>query len=422
MRSTIEHDVTPGHLTHCQVCGSQDLELVLDVGHQPLCDSLLTEDRLGEPEVTYPLRLFRCTVCTLTQLDYVVDGSVVYAPEYPYRSGITRELATYQEMFADGIVSKIGLPEGSLCIDIGSNDGTLLTGFKKLNMRALGVEPTNIALIAREENEIETIQSFFTEALANDIRRDYGPAKVMTATNVFAHMAPLGEVVRGIDALLDKDGIFVTESHYLLDVVNKTQYDTIYHEHIRTYSLKSLVALFDCYAMDVFDVQRADRYGGNIRAYVCRRGERPISTDVAALLKLEEDSGLGGPDVYEAFRGRVHRSRDTLMEMAYRAKREGARFVGNSCPGRCSTLLNFCGMNTGLMPYLAEQPTSLKLGMYLPGQHIPVVENSILIEEQPDYVVLMAWHYAKPITEQLRARGLKSKFIMPLPEFEIIDP
>ncbi len=417
----IDHDVKPGKLEHCQVCGSHDLELVLDVGHQPLCDSLLTPDRLSEPEITYPLRLFRCLSCTLTQLDYVVDGSVVYAPDYPYRSGITKELASYQQKFADGIVAKIGLAEGSLCIDIGSNDGTLLTGFKKLNMRALGVEPTNIASIAREENQIETIQSFFTEAVAKDIRRDYGAAKVLTTTNVFAHMGPLGEVMRGITTLLDDDGIFVTESHYLLDVIRTAQYDTIYHEHIRTYSLKSLVTLFDFYDLDVFDVQRADRYGGNIRAYVCKRGKRPISGEVGALLKIEEEFGLGRAKVYEEFRSRAYQTRDDLMEMAYRARRDGLRFVGNSCPGRCSTLLNFCGMTPELMPYLAEQPASLKLGMLLPGRHIPVVENSILIEEQPDFVVLLAWHYAKPIIEQLRARGLKSKFIMPLPEFKILE-
>jgi len=417
----IDHDVEYGSLERCQICGSSNLELVLDAGHQPLCDSLLTHEQLQKPEITYPLRLFRCPECTLTQLDYIVDGSVVYAPEYPYRSGITRELASYQQVFADGIVAKIGLEKGSLCVDIGSNDGTLLTGFKKNEMRALGVEPTNIAEIARSENNIETIQSFFTEALAQDIRRDYGAAKVITTTNVFAHMASLGEVMRGIDTLMDSDGIFITESHYLLDVIDTAQYDTIYHEHIRTYSLKSLVTLFDFYNMDVFDVQRADRYGGNIRAYVCRRGSRSISGEVASLLKLEEEFGLGKPAVYSSFRDSAYVSRDRLMEFAYKARIQGRRMVGNSAPGRSSTLLNFCGFKKELMPYLAEQPTSLKLDMFSPGCHIPIVENSILIEEQPDFVVLLAWHYAKPIMEQLRARGLKSTFIMPLPELKTFE-
>lgn len=417
----VDHDLPTGHLSRCQVCGSDDLELVLDVGHQPLCDSLLTDAQLHEPEMSFPLRLYRCVRCTLTQLDYVVDGSVVYKPEYPYRSGITKELRVYQEAFAEDVVSKIGLEEGALCVDIGSNDGTLLTGFKKQNMRALGVEPTNIAQIARDENGIETIQSFFTEALAEDIVRDYGKAKVITTTNVFAHMATLGEVMRGICALMDDKGVFITESHYLLDVLQGAQYDTIYHEHIRTYSLKSLVTLFEFYGLEVFSVQRADRYGGNIRAYVCRRGTYPVDASVADLLALEYDSGLEDPAIYQRFSENAYKTRDELMEFAYQAHRSGQRFVGNSCPGRCSTLLNFCGMRPELLPYLAEQPTSLKLGMYLPGIHIPVVDNSILIEEQPDYVLLLAWHYAKPIMEQLRERGLKSKFVMPLPEFKIIS-
>lgn len=416
----IDHDVSPGRLDRCQVCGCEDLISVINLGHQPLCDSLLTEVTMHEPEIFYPLELMRCPKCTLTQLTHVVDGSIVYAPEYPYRSGITKELRVYQEAFADSVVEKIGLPEGSICVDIGSNDGTLLSGFKKRKMNALGVEPTNIAKIARQENGIETIQSFFNEVTAREIRADYGPAKLITTTNVFAHMAPLGEVMRGITALLDDDGVFITESHYLLDVLQSAQYDTIYHEHIRTYSLKSLVTLFEFYGLEVFDVQRADRYGGNIRAYVARMGKRLVAPSVRALLEKEADAGLTNQQIYDAFRNNAVATSDQLMEFAYACKRKGARFVGNSCPGRCSTLLNFAGMRPDLMPYLAEQPTSLKLGMFLPGLHLPIVENSILIDEQPEFVLLLAWHYAKPIKEQLRARGLKSKLVMPLPRFKIL--
>jgi SAM-dependent methyltransferase len=415
------HDVSPGPLSHCQITGSENLETVIDLDAQPLCDSLLTEEHLAQPETYYPLRLNICPESGLAQLDYVVDGAVVYHPEYPYRSGITKELEVYQRSFAKDVVERLGVAQGSLCVDIGSNDGTLLTGFQLTGMRALGVEPTNIAKIAREENGIETVQSFFTEELATEISKDYGKAKVVTATNVFAHMAPLGEVMRGISRLLDEDGVFITESHYLLDVVEKAQFDTVYHEHIRTYSLKSLVTLFDYYDLEVFDVQRASRYGGNIRAYVSRRGSRPVTKAVGDLLRLEVEKGLFDPKTYVRFREKVMEGRDKLMQMAYQAHIDGRRFVGNSCPGRCSTLLNYYGMTRDLMPYLAEQPTSLKLGLYLPGKHIPVVANQRLIEEQPDYVVLLAWHYAEPIVEQLRARGLKSRIIVPLPEVRVLD-
>ena len=267
---------------------------------------------LNLPEKTYPLRLMHCPESGLAQLDYVVDGSEIYYPDYPYRSGISRPLEVYQRAFADGIVKRFAISAEALCVDIGSNDGTLLTGFKRHGCRALGVEPTNIARIARSENDIETIQQFFTEALARDIVRDYGRARVITMTNVFAHMASLGEVMRGLVQLLDSDGVFVTESHYLLDVLEKNQFDTIYHEHIRTYSLKSLLRLFSDYGMEVFDVERAERYGGNIRAYVARKGLYPVSAAVGELRALEDRVGLHTREAWNQFRGRVLDNRDRI--------------------------------------------------------------------------------------------------------------
>lgn len=417
---SIDHNVQPGTLKHCQVCGSTDLELVLDVGHQPLCDSLLTKQQLDGPEVYYPLRLLRCPVCTLTQLDYIVEGSTVYHQSYPYRTGITIPLVEYQIEMSKQLSLRYKLDSNSLVVDIGSNDGTLLSGFKNQNIRVLGVEPTNIAKLAQDAG-IDTVNSFFNEPVALDIVADYGPASLITASNVFAHMAPLGDVVRGIYALLKEDGVFVLENHYLVDVLQKAQYDTIYHEHIRTYSLKSLVTLFSYYNMTVFHAERVSRYGGNIRAHVCKDGARPVESSVGAILKMEEDLGLGEEKIYANFRQQVAESRNRLLDFAVTAANKGQRFVGNSCPGRANTLLHYCDINTGLMPYIAELPNSLKKGLYTPGKHIPVVDNSILFEEQPDYVVLLAWHYAEPMVADLRRRGLKSKLIQPLPVCKILD-
>jgi glycosyltransferase involved in cell wall biosynthesis len=416
----IDHNVKPGPLNHCQVCGSSDLELVLDCGHQPLCDSLLTAEQLHEPEPYYPLRQLRCTRCTLNQLDYVVEGSTVYHQNYPYRTGVTRELAAYQELMAKDLAARYRLNGTSIICDIGSNDGTLLKGFKQQGIRVLGIEPTQIASIAIADG-IDTVNDFFNETVARDIVRDYGNASLVTASNVFAHMAPLGDVVRGIQALIGNDGVFVLENHYLVDVLNKAQYDTIYHEHIRTYSLKSLATLFGFYGMEVFHAERVSRYGGNIRAHVSRRGSRQIDDSVGEILKMEAEMGLDKPAVYEKFRKNAEKTRDKLVEFAVTAKTRGQSFVGNSCPGRANTLLHYCDIGTNLMPYIAEQPASLKKGLYSPGKHIPIVDNSILFAEQPDYVVLLAWHYAEPIAADLRRRGLKSKLIVPLPECKILD-
>lgn len=412
------HFVKAGHISHCQICNSDKLNLILNLGHQPLCDTLLTEEMLNEPEKTYPLRMIWCEECSCVQLDYCVSGTEVYHPDYPYRSGITKELAEYQENIALSLVKRFGLKQNDLVIDVGSNDGTLLSCFKKMGIRTLGVEPTNIAKIANA-NGIETIQSFFDIATSRKIKKKFGAASLVVTTNTFAHMQTIGEFITGAYNLLRKGGVFVNETHYLLDVIAGGQFDTIYHEHLRTYSLKAYIKLFEQYDFTVTDVERGDRYGGNIRVY-STKGKGGVNPSVKKLLQLEDTFGLGKITTYKKFADRVKKARLEFMDFLIKTKKAGKIVAGNSCPARASTLLNYYGVDTELLPYLAEQPISLKLNMYLPGKHIPIVNNQRLIDEQPNFVVILAWHYAKPIMEQLKARGLKSDFIIPLPDFKII--
>ena len=423
MEKIAHHDVQTGtKVTACQITGSTNLFEAIDLGHQPPCDALLTKEQLDQPEKHFPLRLMICPDSGSAQLDYYVDGEEIYYPEYPYRSGISKPLEEYQRAFADDVVKRFEVAKDSLCVDIGSNDGTLLTGFKRNDMKTLGVEPTNIAKIAREENGIDTIQSFFTEAVAQKIVAEHGNAKIITATNVFAHMAHLGEVMRGLVPLLDsKDGIFILENQYLLDVLEKNQFEGIYHEHVRTYSLKALTKLMPQYGLEVFDVQRASRYGGNIRAYVAPRGTREVSDNVANLLKEEEDKGLFDPKVWEQWRKSVIDNRTKFMQFLYNAKADGKSVVAASCPGRGAVLAHYYGLDKHLIPYVAEIPTGLKIGLYMPGKHVPVVSNEILWEDQPDYIIILAWHYADYIIKDFKDRGIKGKFIVPLPEFTVID-
>ena len=414
------HMVKNGHITKCQVCNSTKLHLVLDLRHQPLCDSLLTKEMLNQPENMYPLRMLWCEECSLAQIDYCVDGSVVYHPNYPYKTGVTKELVEYQNGISQSLISKYTLNDTDLVVDLGSNDGTLLTGFKNKGIRVIGVEPTNISKIANQKG-IETVQKFFTVDVANEIKDKHGEASLMLSTNMFAHMATIGEVVSGIEALLKEDGVFVLESHYLMDVIQGGQFDTIYHEHLRTYSLKSIIKLFSYYNFTITDVERGSRYGGNIRVHVTKGKNRPVSENVTTLLNLEENSGLNKLKTYEKFADRVKKAKIDFMKFVLKIKEDGKTLVANSCPGRGVTLLNYYGVDVDLIPYIAEQPTSLKLGMFLPGKSIPVVNNEILIQEQPDYVLLLAWHYAEPIMKQLKARGLKSNFIIPLPDLKVIE-
>ena len=414
------HMIKNGHLNNCQICDSKKLNLIIDLGHQPLCDSLLTKEMLNNPEKTYPLRMMWCEECSLAQLDYCVDGNEVYHPDYPYRTGITKELVEYLKNMSDSLIKKYNLNENDLVIDLGSNDGTLLTGFQKYGVKVTGVEPTNISQIANKNN-INTIHEFFTVNVASDIKKTIGDASLILATNMFAHMATIGEVISGIELLLKSDGVFVFENHYLLDVIQGGQFDTIYHEHLRTYSLKSLIKLFSYYNFTVTDVERGTRYGGNIRVHVTKGKNRNISKRVESLLKIEEESGLYQIETYQKFTDRVKQAKNDFMNFILKIKSEGKTIVGNSCPGRSVTLLNYYGVDSELLPYIAEQSTSLKLDKFLPGKHIPIVNNEILIKEQPDYVVLLAWHYAQPIMDQLKERGLKSNFIIPLPDMTLLE-
>jgi len=413
------HVIKTGYISRCQICNSPKLHLIIDLGHQPLCDTLLTKDMLNEPEKTYPLRMMWCENCTCVQLDYCVDGKEVYHPHYPYLSSITKQLLDYQKNIGSSLIEKYSLNSKDLVIDIGSGDGALLSGFKREHIRILGVEPTNIAKIANAKG-IKTIQRFFDIKTARDIQKKHGKAAVITATNMFAHMQTLGEVISAIYNLLEDDGVFVSETHYLLDVIQGGQFDTVYHEHLRTYSLQSLITLFSKYDFTLTDVERGSRYGGNLRVHVTKGKGRQVSPHVDALLKIEKDSGLDELETYKKFAERVKKARLEFMDFLIKAKKSGKYIVGKSCPGRASTLLNYYGIDAELLSYIAEQPTSLKLGMYLPGKHIPVVNDKVLFDEQPDFVVLLAWHYADVIMKELKDKGLKSDFVVPLPDLRVI--
>ncbi|MBV9523020.1 MAG: class I SAM-dependent methyltransferase [Alphaproteobacteria bacterium] len=414
------HDLALGHLAACQICGSRNLRPVLDLGHQPPCDSLLTAAQLDEPESLYPLRLMQCGACGLAQIDYVVRPDILFHPHYPYRTGITATLVRYLHGTASRTVEAFGYPRGSLAIDIGSNDGTLLKGFLATGMRVLGIEATNVAEIARADG-VETIQAFFGESLARRIVETHGKAAIVTSTNMFAHIPNLGDLLRGVTTLLGEGGVFVTESHYLLDLIETAQYDSIYHEHLKYYSLHPLAKLFSYYDFSIVDAERIPNYGGSIRVFAMKGRGRAGSARLAALLEAEERAGINGSEAFARFVPLVEASKLELQKLLVALKLAGTPAPGIGCPGRSSTLLNYCNIDPLLMPYIAEQSSSLKLGLFLPGKHIPIVDEKRLFEEQPEYAVMLSWHYAEPIIKKLRERGLRSKLIIPLPSLRVVE-
>lgn len=393
---------------------------IISLGHQAPCDSLLWPKQLNEPERTYPLNLMLCASCSLVQIDYAVAAEELFFPEYPYRSGITPALVSNLKKTGPTIVNRFNVPRNTLAVDIGSNDGTLLSGFKEADMKVLGVEPTNISRIANE-NGIETIQAFFYEGLAKNIIRTHGKAEVVTAANMFAHVSKLGSLIRGVETLLVEDGVFVTESHYLLDLIDTVQYDSIYHEHLKYYSVKSIAQLFSYYDFTVVDIDRIPNYGGSIRVYAQKGKNHPVGSSVTDLLKEEDRRGLYSEAIYADFASRIRKSKRQLQKLLVEALGRGERIVGIGSPGRAATLLSYCNIDVDTMSYIAEQSTSLKLGLFMPGSHVPIIDEKVMLEEQPEYAVVLSWHYWKPIVDKLRAKGLKSKIIIPLPEVRILD-
>jgi len=381
---------------------------------------LLKHTQLKEQEATYPLRFLICQECGLAQIDYVVPPEVLFYPEYPYRSGITETLKQNLYSLAMTTTKKLKLQKNDLVIDIGSNDGTILEGYKAAGMNVLGVEPTNIAQIARQ-NGIETINEFFSAEVAEKIKAKYGQAPLITAANMFAHVPNLGSLIRGVNTLLIDGGVFITESHYLLDIIKTVQYDSIYHEHLKFYALKPLTILMHQYGFTITDAERIPNYGGSIRVYATKGTNLPQSERLIEMIAKEKLEGLYERSTYQAFRRKVVQSKIDLQTLLLKIRNAGETVAGIGCPGRSSTLLNYCNVDTELLPYIAEQSTSLKLGLFLPGTHIPIVDEEILFRDQPDYVLMLSWHYSKPIINNLRKKGLKSRIILPLPDVHLLE-
>ena len=417
MEKKIIHNFKNGKVNKCQICNSKNLTKIINLGNQPLANSLLNNKRQEKFVKKYPLNIIACKNCTLLKLDYIVDQNKVYHKKYPYLPGITKQVDVEQKEFADDVLKKISLNENDLVIDIGSNDGNLLKHFKK-KIKVLGVEPTNIAKIANK-NKIKTIQSFFNPKTAKLIKNKFGKAKIITATNVFAHMSTLGDVMNSICFLLKEDGFFVFENHYIMPIINNVQYDTFYHEHIRTYSLLSLQKLFKIYNLNLYDAKIVKRYGGSIRCFVTRKKIKN-SKNLNKLLKIEKNKLIKNFNkTYNNFKKNILNSREELIKQISKIKMQNKTIAAKSCPARAVVLLNYCNIDCNQIEYIAEQPTSLKLNKYIPGTGIKIVDEKILLKKTPDYLLLLAWHISGSIINKW-SRKIKTKFIVPLPKLRII--
>ncbi len=405
---------------NCRMCGSNALHKFLDLGFTPPADQFRRKDQLREADSYYPLQVASCENCGLAQLTYEVSPEVLYRNDYPYESSTTATGQRHWAAFAHSVVKRLGLQSNDLAVDIGSNVGVLLGAFKKEGLRVQGVDPAaNIVLLA-QANGIDTVCDFFNEDTAHQIVESKGPAAVITGTNVFAHVGDLDAFMESIKALLATNGTFIFEAPYFANLLKLNEYDTIYHEHLSYLSVKPLVPFFAKHGMDVFDIEQSDIHGGSFRVFVCLKEQRPISACVAQMIADEEAQGLYSRERLAAFAEGVKQNKRELLWLLHSLRQQGKRIVGVSAPAKGMTLLNYCRIDDELLDFVTEK-SRLKIGRYTPGAHIPVVPDSALLEQQPDYALLLAWNFADEIMknlEEFRARG--GKFIIPIPTPKIV--
>lgn len=399
-------------ITECQTCKNH-LEPVFFAGWIPPVNTFHRIGSIPREETCYPLQLLRCPKCTLVQLGYAVDPTILFPKDYGYTSGTTKALRdNFTDLAAE--TQKLFLCDHhGLVVDIGSNDGTCLNEFAKLGYRVQGVEPTDARLLA-EARHIPTLPSFFNKKAASDVVSWRGKAAVVTASNVFAHVPDPHEFIENAKSLLIPMGVIILENHYLRDLLATVQFDTIYHEHLRFYDLTSLQYLLKMHGLEVVRVKRTDIHGGSIRTYVAEAGKYPVDASVGDLLKEEEV-----PYLWRDFSGRMIASKFCLMEYVANLMLAD-KIYGIGAPSRAVTLTHYMGLDHNVLDCVCEVPSSRKIGNYLPGTRIPIVDEKTLYTDQPSNALLLSWHIADDLIPRIREKGFKGKFIVPLPELRVV--
>ena len=402
----------------CRVCGKRDVEEVLDLGDQPHCNSLLTREQLDSPEPIYPLRLGFCRTCTTSQIDFTVPKETMFS-DYLYVSGTTKSLREHFLRTAEKLRDRLGLAEGDLVVDIGSNDGTWLKQFQSLGLAGLGVEPaTNLATQA-EADGVPTMNAFFNADAASEILSRGVAPKLVTAAGVFFHLEELHSATEGVAALCREGATFCVQAIYLGGMVEHNAFDQIYHEHLTYWNLTSFEQLLSRYDLEVRSVEVVPIHGGSLEMLVGVKGGAPVDPAVAEFREREVAAGLTEIQAYRDFADRVWQIRDGLLELLEQYRADGKTVHAFGAPAKGATLLNSFGITPELVEIAAER-NPLKVGRWIPGCRIPIVEEASVPE--PDAYLMLPWNFLDEFVVR-RADYLEGggAFIVPIPEPHVVD-
>jgi len=403
----------------CRSCGATGLYPVLSLGSTPLANSLLTAEDLDEPEATYPLDLCLCRACALVQITETVPPEVLFR-DYLYFSSVSETMVSHARKLAARMVAERALDGSSLVVEAASNDGYLLGAYRELGVPVLGIEPArNVAAVA-EERGVPTISEFFDVGLARRLVSEGRRADVLHANNVLAHVADLNGFVEGMGVLLEDGGVTVIEAPYVKDMLDRCEFDTIYHEHLCYFSLTSLEVLFGRHGLVVVDVERIAVHGGSLRLFVQHAGAATPSPAVLDLRGEEAAWGVRETAPYDAFATRVDVLGEELVGLLRRLKAEGGSIAAYGAAAKGSTLLNVFGIGGETLDFVVDR-SAAKVGRYMPGVHLRIDPPQRLLEEMPDFLLLLAWNLADEIiAQQAEYRRRGGRFVVPVPAPEVV--
>ena len=398
--------------TKCRICGSQDLRQFLSFGDQSPANRFLKESELKKPEPAYPLDVYWCGECSLAQLIDVVDKEELYRNYIYFSSGMPR-LSDHFRNYAEDVMRRFLQPK-DFVVEIASNDGILLKFFKDNGYNVLGVDPAENVVKVAESLGVKTKTDFFSLELARHIVEQHGQAKAILANNVVAHINDHHDLAQGIRLLLHPNGVFILEAPYILDMFENLNYDSIYHEHLSYLAVMPLQALFEKYDLEIIDVTLYPVQGLSFRVFVGHKGAHPVSPNVAEFVARERELGFGSFEAYQKLAQRIKSSQQQLTTLLKSLKAEGKTIAAYGAPARGNTILNSTKIGADILDYALEDLPS-KVGLYTPGMHIQVQDRAYKEKHLPDYFLLLAWNYAKPIMEKEKEFvGGGGKFIVPV--------
>lgn len=407
--------------SECRLCGGTHFDEVLPILPSPIGDAFLSKEELHDQKV-YPLRTYLCLDCGHLQNLDVVNPDILFR-NYTYKTSASMGLVEHFRKYASAVWERLDLKKEDLVVEIGSNDGSLLKAFKALGARVQGIDPArNIAAVATAEG-VPTIPDFFTSQIATQIRKDAGPAKVFCANNVFAHMDNIADIVKGIHAVLDDDGVFVFEVSYIVDMIDNMVFDTIYHEHVSHHAITPLEAFFRKHDMTLFDVQRIASKGGSMRGFAQKlsTGKRPQTDGLKLLIAEEARRGITKPEIYREWFKTIEERKKAVLDYVKAEKAAGKTIAAYGASTTATTL--FYHFELWPLTDFMVDDNPIKHGTFSPGAHLPVHPSSVLLEKKPDLVIILAWTYAEPIIKRNQAYvEAGGRFLVPLPKMRIVGP